>query len=194
MIKRFLQTLQERRCFLRNESGLSAVELAIAVPIALSLTFNGIELTRYILLHQKTERASMTVADLVSQGEVLSLDDMTNIFRAGAFITEPFDFDSDGAMVVSSVVGTSGGPVVEWQRSFGQNPQNSSLGAQGASATLPAGFTVAEGDSVIMSEVYYNFEPMYPDNPMLGALVGQNTVYTYAIFRPRYTVKVRVGS
>lgn len=178
----------------RDERGLSAVELAIAVPIALSLTFNGIELTRYILLHQKTERASMTVADLVSQGEVLTLEDMTNIFRAGAFITEPYDFDADGAMIVSSVVGTAAGAVIEWQRSFGQSPQNSSLGAQGAPAALPAGFNVAQGDSVIMSEIFYDFEPMFPGNPMLGALVGQNTVYTYAIFRPRYTVKVRIAN
>ncbi len=191
IVKKLLNKL---RRFRSDQRGLSAIEVAIAVPIALSLTFNGIELTRYILLHQKSERASMTVADLVSQGEVLTLDDITNIFRAGAFITEPFDFNADGAMIVSSVVGQNNGAIIEWQRSYGQNPQNSSLGNQGATASLPAGFNVAAGDSVIMAEIYYNFSPMFPGNPILGSLIGTNTVYTYAIFRPRYTVKVRIGA
>lgn len=175
-----------------NERGMAAVELAFAVPIALGLTLNGVEITRYVLLHQKTERASMTVADLVSQGEVLSVDDLTNIFRAGAFITEPFDFNANGAMLVTSVVGSPGGAVVEWQRAFGQNPQSSSFGNQGSPASLPTGFVVSDGESVVFAEIFYNYDPMFGGNPMLGGLVGSNTVYHYAVFRPRYTVKVRV--
>lgn len=178
----------------RDERGMSAIELAFAVPIALGLTMNGVEITRYVLLHQKTERASMTVADLVSQGEVLTVDDLTNIFRAGAFITEPFDFTTNGAMLVTSVVGSPGGALVEWQRAFGQNPQSSSFGNQGSPAALPTGFVVADGESVVMAEIFYNYDPMFGSNPMLGGLVGSNTVYHYAVFRPRYTVKVRVAN
>jgi len=185
-IKRILRRLRS------NERGMAALELAFAVPIALGLTLNGVEITRYVLLHQKTERASMTVADLVSQGEVLSIDDLTSIFRAGAFITEPFDFNTNGAMLVTSVVGSPGGALVEWQRAFGQNPQSSSFGNQGSPASLPTGFVVADGESVVFAEIFYNYDPMFGGNPMLGGLVGSNTVYHYAIFRPRYTVKVRV--
>lgn len=192
MINRMLR--HRWRGFKRDERGISAVEVAFAIPVALGLTLNGIEITRYVLLHQKTERASMTVADLVSQGEVLSVTDLNNIFLAGAFITEPFDFGANGAMVVSSVVGSASGPVVEWQRAYGQDPQASSFGAQGAPATLPAAFTVQQSESVIMAEIFYRYTPMFPDNPVLGGLIGENTVYDYAIFRPRYTVKVRVGS
>ena len=185
-IKRILRRLRS------NERGMAALELAFAVPIALGLTLNGVEITRYVLLHQKTERASMTVADLVSQGEVLSIDDLTSIFRAGAFITEPFDFNTNGAMLVTSVVGSPGGALVEWQRAFGQNPQSSSFGNQGSPASLPTGFVVADGESVVFAEIFYNYDPMFGGNPMLGGLVGSNTVYHYAVFRPRYTVKVRV--
>lgn len=185
-IKKMLQHLR------RDERGMAALELAFAVPIALGLTLNGVEITRYVLLHQKTERASMTVADLVSQGEVLSVDDLTSIFRAGAFITEPFDFNTNGAMLVTSVVGSPGGALVEWQRAFGQNPQSSSFGNQGSPASLPTGFVVADGESVVFAEIFYAYDPMFGGNPMLGGLVGSNTVYHYAVFRPRYTVKVRI--
>tara|TARA_R110000787_G_scaffold211281_2_gene321009 strand:+ start:54318 stop:54902 length:585 start_codon:yes stop_codon:yes gene_type:complete len=182
------------RRFGGDQRGISAIEIAIAVPIAVALTVNGVELTRFVLLHQKTERASMTVADLTSQGEVLTPLDMTNIFRAGAFVTEPFDFTSNGAMVVSSVVGGAGGATVEWQRAYGQNPQASTLGGEGGPASLPAGMVVAAGESVIMAEIYYAYSPIVSGLSMLGGVIGNETVYNYAIFRPRYTVKVRLGS
>lgn len=191
MLKALLRAIAN---FRRDQRGITAFEIAIAVPIALSLTLNGIELTRYVLLHQKTERATMTVADLVSQGEVLTLNDLDNIFQAGALITEPFDFHANGAMIVSSVVGLAAGPNVEWQRSYGQNPQLSAIGSQGGTATLPAGFVVPESDSVIMAEIQYHYIPMFPGNPLLGGSIGGDVVYNYAIFRPRYTVKVRLGS
>ncbi|WNJ98857.1 pilus assembly protein [Thalassospiraceae bacterium LMO-JJ14] len=186
-----------RNCLSRFRSdkrGISALEIAIAVPVALALTLNGIEMTRYVLLHQKTERATMTVADLVSQGEVLTAGDLDNIFQAGALITEPFDFGANAAMIVSSVVGQAAGPIVEWQRVYGADPQASGLGGQGGPASLPAGFVVAESESVIMAEIQYRYTPMFPDNPILGGAIANNTVYNYAIFRPRYTVKVRLGS
>lgn len=182
------------RRFRRDERGISALELAFAVPVAVGLTLNGIEVTRYVLLHQKAERASMTVADLVSQGEVLTPGDLNNIFLAGAFITEPFDFVGRGAMVVSSVVGSATGPVVEWQRAYGDSSQASGIGGQGGAATLPAGFVVQQSESVIMAEIFYRYEPMFPDSPVFGGLIGANTVYGYALFRPRYTVKVRLGT
>lgn len=178
----------------RDTRGLSAVETAIALPIAVALTLNGVEITRYLLLHQKAERASMTVADLVSQGEALTVNDLTNIFRAGAFITEPFDFNTDGAMIVSSVVGAAGGPQVEWQRAYGEPPQSSGFGSQGGQATLPTGFVVNESESVIMAEIFFQYQPIVAGNSILGGVIGSRTVYNYAIFRPRYTVKVRLGS
>lgn len=190
-----IEKLRDRiRRFKSDERGITAVEIAVAIPVALALTLNGIELTRYVLLHQKTERASMTVADLVSQGEVLTVSDLNNIFVAGALTTEPFDFSANGAMIVSSVVGQSATPTVEWQRVYGQNPQSSSLGGEGSSASLPVGFTVQESESVIMAEIHYDYEPMFPGNPLLGGFIGSNTIYHYAIFRPRYTVKVRLGT
>lgn len=182
------------RRFRDDERGLSALELAFAIPVAVGLTLNGVEVTRYVLLHQKAERASMTVADLVSQGEVLTTTDLNNIFLAGAFITEPFDFGADGAMVVSSVVGSSSGPIIEWQRAYGQDPQDSSFGGQGSPAILPAGFTVQQSESVVVAEIFYRYTPMIAGNSLLGGAIGENTVYNYAIFRPRYTVKVRLGT
>lgn len=190
----FSITARWLRRFSSDEKGMSALELAFAVPVALGLTLNGVEITRYVLLHQKAERATMTVADLVSQGEVLTVDDLTSIFRAGAFITEPFDFDANGSMVVTSVVGSGGANTIEWQRAFGQNPQSSSFGNQGNPASLPPGFVVQDGESVVMAEIFFDYSPMFGSNPMLGGLVGSNTVYNYAVFRPRYTVKVRIGN
>ena len=51
----------------RDRRGILAVEMAIATPVVIGLLLSGIEVTRYVLLNQKIERASATMADLVSR-------------------------------------------------------------------------------------------------------------------------------
>ncbi len=51
----------------RDRRGILAVELAIATPVVIGRPLSGIEVTRYVPLNQKIERASATMADLVSR-------------------------------------------------------------------------------------------------------------------------------
>ena len=61
MIGRVLRRLK------RDRRGTLAVEMAVATPVVIGLLLSGIEVTRHVLLNQKIERASATMADLVSQ-------------------------------------------------------------------------------------------------------------------------------
>lgn len=51
----------------RDRRGILAVEMAIATPAGIGLVPSGFEVTRYVPLNQKIERASATMADLVSR-------------------------------------------------------------------------------------------------------------------------------
>jgi hypothetical protein len=58
---------------------------------------------------------------------------------------------------------------------------SSQIGAVGADATLPAGFVVRDGENVIITEVYYNFSPLFaPD------IIQPQNLYHRAMFRPRF--------
>ena len=95
----------------------------------------------------------------------------------------PFDLFGDSNIIITSVTGEPGGPEVLWQQvGTGAVSQASQVGAPGDSAVLPAGFKVDEGEGLVVSEVYYDFEPL-----MLASLIAPHRLYYQAIYRPRTT-------
>lgn len=76
-----------------------------------------------------------------------------------------------------------GGPAtVRWRRSgSGTLAATSELGAVGADATLPQGFTVPSGDSTIIAEVFYDYTPW-----LFSGVTNPSRLYHRALFRPRF--------
>lgn len=168
----------------RDRGGASLIELGFAMPVLVTLLLGGVEIARYVLLHQKLDRVSSSIADLVSQGENISVADLQNIFDAAKFVAKPFDLPADGTVIVSSISNPLGGQAtkVNWQESgAGSIPATSQIGTLGSSVTLPAGFTVADGQTIIIAEVFYDYVPW-----ILGNITGATQIYHRALFRPRY--------
>lgn len=176
--------------FLRSTTGTSVVELAFALPVLLILILSGVEITRYVLLNQKIERTAMTVADLVSQAEILSAAALDDLFTAGEFVMEPFDVQVSGRIVVSSLEGGTGGAKVDWQDSTGGGGGGSMFGTSGGAAALPSGFSIDDGETVIAAEVFFDYTPMFDATGIIKSLVGATQVHNYAIFKPRFTTRV----
>ena len=174
----------------RDRRGILAVEMAIVTPVVIGRLLSGIEVTRYVLLNQKIERASATMADLVSQSETLSEGGLVNLFAATAYVMDPFDLVADGQLVVSSISGVDrrgrrrrGNQArINWQRSFGGGSGGSAFGVEGGTASLPAGFVVREDETVVVTEVFYDYVPAF-----MGTQLVSRTLYTYAVFRPRFS-------
>ncbi len=171
-------TLRHCRC----DRGNSAVEFALALPLLLMMLLASAELGRFVLLNQKIDRVAVTMSDLVARAETISESDLTDIFYAAGQVASPFDLGTRGRVVVSSVINEDGsGPTVAWQRSGGGSyPATSEVGAEGALADLPQGFDVREGETAIVSEVFFDFEPFLSE-----AIVSPRVVYRRAHHRPR---------
>lgn len=166
----------------RDTQGNFAVELALAVPVMAALVLSGVEVTRFVMLNQKIERTSVSVADLISQAESLTVNDIDNVFQATAGVMSPFDLLANGTIIVSSVSAEGGSaPLVNWQRSYGEPGNASTVGASGASATLPPGFEVRDNESVIVAEVHFGYTPLIADS-----VIGNKNLYNFAVFRPRF--------
>ncbi len=176
MIRRVLGRLR------RDRRGTLAVEMAIATPVVLGLLLSGIEVTRYVLLNQKIVRTSATMADLVSQAETLSEGGLVNLFDATAYVMDPFDLAVDGQLVVSSISGDDAAARINWQRSFGGGSGGSAFGVEGGTASLPAGFVVRGNETVVITEVFYDYVPAF-----MGTQLVSRTLYNYAVFRPRFS-------
>lgn len=162
--------------------GTIAIETALTLPVLCVILLGGIELSRFILAYQKVERTSATLADLVARSDTLSNDGMDTLFAATQYVMAPFELGENGHAVITLVIGENGAPKIAWQRYQPSDATGSEVGTVvGQTASLPAGFTVADGDHVIIAEVFYNYQPMFT-----GDLLSDTSLQRMAIFRPRF--------
>jgi Flp pilus assembly protein TadG len=171
------------RGFGRDQRGTILIEMAIGLPILVTILLGCFEASRYVLLNQKLDRAAASMADLVSQADGITEAQITDLFDAAEQVSEPFDLVGNGRVVVTSVTMPTTTATVAWQRtSPGTMAVTSTIGTPGSNATLPSGLTLRTGENVIAAEVFYQFTPYF-----LGSVFGEVDLYHSAFFRPRIT-------
>jgi Flp pilus assembly protein TadG len=165
-----------------NADGNVAVEFALSLPVLMLLMLGSAEMARFVILHQKIDRVAVTMSDLVARAETISESELDDIFIAADQVAEPFDLANLGIVIVSAVTNDDGtGPIVAWQRSgAGSASHASQIGTEGDPATLTADFEVREGETAIIAEVFYDFEPFLSE-----LIVEPQTLYRRAHHRPR---------
>jgi len=175
MLRLIRRLLVERR-------GSIAVEFAMAASILSMLTLGGVEMTRFILLNQKIERASATVADITAQAESLTEGDLNDLFLVTAQVMTPFDLTDHGQVIVSSIGAKDGNPPrINWQRSMGALANASAFGNEGGVPAFPPGFVLRDNENVIVAEVYYGYVPL-----IVSGTIDPATLYNVAYFKPRF--------
>ena len=177
--------------FLRKQDGIAAVEFALFLPILLTMFIGVVEITRYIIITQKTEKAAVTMSDLVAQSDDVSTSDLDILVEAAGEVMKPLDFSTSGFVIVSSVSRVGSNPAtINWQYTGGGDfTQSSQIGFQGGAATLPAGFTLDPNEGVIVAEVYFSFDPLFT-----GALLPSRTIYRVGVYKPRLGELTSLGA
>ncbi len=167
--------------FASDRGGNVLVEFAVAMPVLLLLVLGSVEMGRYILLNQKLHNAAATMADLTARFETLSAAQVDNLFAATGQLVNPFDLDTNGRVIVSGVsAAVPNDPRVFWQRSGGGSySATSQVGAVGGTAAVDTGLPVRVGETVIVAEIFYHYEPF------LLSLVDESVMWRIAYVRPR---------
>jgi Flp pilus assembly protein TadG len=172
---------------LRDTRGGVMIEFAFAMPVLVFLMLGGVEMGRYVMLHQKLDRTAMTVSDLVARVTSVSTDDLDTVFTAANLVMEPFALGAEGAVFISSVIedpGT-GNPVVAWQRKGGGTMSvTSDVGTQGGGATISDNGLVDAGQGIVIGETYFTYSPWFID------MIPGTTIRHEAVFRPRLSGEV----
>ncbi|HKJ75371.1 MAG TPA: TadE/TadG family type IV pilus assembly protein [Alphaproteobacteria bacterium] len=169
------------RSLRRNGKGSILIETALVIPVIMVLITGGFEVTRFALLYQKVNRIAVSMADLVSQAKTINETDISGLFDAVVHIGEPFDVTNNGEVIISSIGLKNGVPTVNWQRSGGGHYSGTShVGTEGGNATLPSGFVLHAGDTVIIAEAFYNYHPA-----LFTDIMKPTVLYNIAYYRPR---------
>ncbi|MFO0989266.1 MAG: TadE/TadG family type IV pilus assembly protein [Alphaproteobacteria bacterium] len=169
--------------FGRDQRGVAATEFAIIASVLTFALLGGTELSRYTLMHQKMDRVSASVSNMVAQSSTMKAVDFTNMWAAAAEIAKPFDMGGATSKVIISfiVAETNSNYRIQWQRSgAGTMAQVSKLGTEGGLATMPTGVTMKQGDTIVAVEVYATYAPfVFPE------VVGSTLVYHRSFDQPR---------
>lgn len=170
------------REFWRERRGSIYVEAAFALPILIVMVTGSIELGRYLLLNQKLQNASMSIADLAGRDDTLTTAQLDDMFNAVNLVVAPFDFAANGKAVVTGVSAVvDDAPLVYWQRSgAGALAASSEIGTVvGNPATIDPGLPVRADETIIAAEIFYDFQPIF------GLIMGPTRIRHVAYVRPR---------
>lgn len=172
-----------RRMFDRlraDQRGVQLVELAITLPVLLTLGLGGIEVANYAISSIRCSQIAMAVAD--NAGRVRdSIDeaDINELMTGAKLMGAGVQFADNGRIILSSLEqnGAKTGQWIRWQRCSGKKAVTSSYGLEGAGnsdSSLkgmgPADNQIAAlpGTAVMFVEVVYDYRPIV-GNRLLGA-------------------------
>jgi TadE-like protein len=171
------------RRFAGDGKGSVLSELALVMPILVAILMGGVEVGRYLMIHQKLSRLVDTTTDLVAQKKTLTSQDLDDVFKSAEYVLDPFELGPDGVIFITSVTApTSQNPKVDWQYSgAGSSGAISMVGIPGETPNLPDGFTLDDGENVIIGEIFYDYRPQ-----IFEVFTSPKQLYYRVIDRPRF--------
>lgn len=155
------------KCFLRNffmnKQGAALVEFVFILPLLLTLVFGVIELTRFIIIMQKVERAAYSLSNVVGQylpagtvnadpANMISVNNINNdVFIQIGRVLAPYNDSSDFRAMVSSVTKTGAdvsSPIrINWQIAGGGTLNNADTISIVNGVYLPSNIRSGVGDT-----------------------------------------------
>jgi Flp pilus assembly protein TadG len=151
---RFTQCIVKRLArFNRDERGVAAVEIALLLPLMVTLYFGVVQLSQAVSAKSNVTLTARTIADLVSRVASINDSDMTNALNAAAAVMAPFPVTNLKVTVSSVTIDANGKATIAWSDTL-----NGSARAVGSVVTLPTALDVAN-TSLIWAEVQYAYTP-----------------------------------
>jgi len=170
------------RRFRENRKGSISIEFGILASVLIGILFSGMEYGRFILVNQQADKAVAGVGDMVSQYTEMRSEDMKDIFLAASKMLANYEYKGQGILVVSHIHAEQAGkPKITWQEVSSKSfSVASKLGKANETPTLPAGFTMDAGETVVAVETFIKFEPL-----LFDLVVSGQDIYKIAWYHPR---------
>lgn len=184
----------------RCQRGIAAVEAAVLMPVMIFLVFGCFEAYQYYRAAALLDRVVFTVAngvsmqrELVEDRDCSKTDDICVYGTIAQDLFKPLDYDGRGGLAVSAYAATEpaeNGTVTwkdqpEWRKPF----KGAAAGALDTASKLSdkSVFPPANvGDTIIVAEVFYDYEPFVMSSRFWASLAGTSHMYSRFFFRPRF--------
>lgn len=180
-----------------DKQGVSILELALSMPILLTLGLYGTEMAYMATVNMQVGGIANSVADNASRlGQTDNsavtptvTETQVDSVMTGALVEgNAFDFEKQGRIILSSLEKdtATGSQYIHWQRCRGELDRSSSYGSEGTGldGTVLAGMgkaghliTANSNSAVMFVEVFYEYKPLFGT-----AFVGDTVFHREAAF------------
>ncbi|EJW10941.1 hypothetical protein A33M_3682 [Rhodovulum sp. PH10] len=181
--------------FAGNESGVSAVEFALILPIMITLYLGSVEVTEAVSIDRKVTLIAHTVADLTARENKMSKvtdtpsdSDLLTVLDASTAVVSPFKVSPLKVTLTLVQIDRSGRATVAWSKSLSGG---SSLGAGDRSGTVTSSIPTAiigtcTSDTAPSPCTVVWGEASYTYTPAIGYVItGPMTLKDSQFLKPR---------
>ncbi|MGD1933694.1 MAG: TadE/TadG family type IV pilus assembly protein [Candidatus Phaeomarinobacter sp.] len=174
-----MSILKVARSFKKDDRGMSAVEIALLLPVMVVMYLGAVEIAAGLIAHRKATAVASTAADLAAQALALSNADVNDIFGASRAILAPYDATGVQIVLTSASDQGTGSIRVDWSDGYNTAPH-----ATGSTIVVPNNLVFTNG-SVIIAEVTYTYTSTMGEY-LTGSRIMEDTFYA----RPRRSLVV----
>lgn len=191
---------------LRSDRGSVAVELVIIVPLMVLLMVGFSEIYMYMRTVSALEHTAFMLADslgqtpqLINTNATTDSNDLGSIWNAATLLSAPNSLNQGGGVIITSVCELTssclfptnhtntmapGVQQIWWQASAPWNGSGMTTRVTPGNI-LPTTWPFRNGDSAIVVEVFYTFNPFALTAGLWPGAPGTQTLYERIYVRPR---------
>jgi Flp pilus assembly protein TadG len=175
--------------------GTAALEFALLLPVLLILLVATAEVMAYVRAVHRLERTAAEVASATSQIDAATQAELGGLFATANVLASPqraWSTSTDPAgtararTFISVVAGSANGNGVAWSCARGDSGRLARLVSPPGSVTLPNGFQVPAGQTVVVVEIVSTVRAWMLTESLFGTAAPAE-IRTHAILRPRQT-------
>lgn len=181
------------RALAASTSGLAMLEFAFALPVLLTLSLVGIEVSHFAMANLRVSNIAVMTADNAARvRDTIDEADVVELMTGAKMTGGEIDFGRHGRIILSSIEantagfhGASTGQWIRWQRCDGAKRVSSAWGTEGKGqndASLlhvgsPNTIDAAPGTAVMLVEVYYDYQPLIPNSFLSGRTIHYESAF-----------------
>lgn len=189
------------------ERGAASLELAIIMPLMLMVLLGFLDIYNFMRTQSTVEHTAFMLADSLSMMTTVFNDTGTtnanalgSVWNAANLIAQPLALSTNGGVIITSVCDsplctsttpntatTAGTPKIWWQASAPWNTSKA-VTRETTSTILPTYWPFRSGDSAIVVEVFYVYDPFPLVRGFWPSAPGKTTLYKRVYARPRTNV------
>ena len=91
-----------------DKSGVAAVEFVFIAPLLITLWLGTMEISQGIEVNKKVGRSASMIGDIVTQSDVITLEDLKDVIKIGAAVLQPYQRDAPVITVTAIHIAADG--------------------------------------------------------------------------------------